>query len=64
MKGLPSGYNRDFHEDKEILVDVLDLMNKCLPIVPNLVISTTLNLERMEELTYGSFSTATEGILI
>jgi phage tail-like protein len=25
MKGLPSGYNRDFHEEKEILVEALDL---------------------------------------
>jgi hypothetical protein len=61
MKGLPSGYNRDFHEDKEILVEVLDLMHKALPIIPALVESTTLNYERMEELTYGAFCTATEG---
>jgi len=60
MKGLPSGYNRDFHEDKEILVEVMDLMNKCLPIIPALVESTTLNLERMHDLCYGSYSTATE----
>ena len=60
MKGLPSGYNRDFHEDKEILVECLDLMNKALPIIPALVESTTLNYARMEELTYGAFCTATE----
>jgi len=60
MKGLPSAYNRDFHEDKEILVEVLDLMNKALPIVPALIESTTLNYDRMHELCYGAFCTATE----
>lgn len=64
MKGLPSGYNRDFHEDKEILVECMDLMNKALPIVPALIESTTLNLERMHDLCYGAFSTATEGTFI
>jgi len=60
MKGLPSGYNRDFHEDKEILVEALDLMNKAVKIVPSLIQTTTLKLERMAELCYGNFATATE----
>jgi len=60
MKGLPSGYNRDFHEDKEILIDVIRLMKSALPIIPSLVETTTLNLNRMHELCYGAFSTATE----
>ena len=60
MKGLPSGYNRDFHEDKEILVGILDIINKAIEIVPSLIETTTINLERMEELTFRQYSTATE----
>lgn len=37
MKGLPSGYNRDFHEDKEILVETFDLANRATSIIPALV---------------------------
>jgi len=60
MKGLPSGYNRDFHEDKEILVENLSLVNRAVEVIPALVKSTTLNLERMAELAYENFATATE----
>lgn len=60
MKGLPSGYNRDFHEDKEIIVDVFNLILPATEIVPALISSTTLNLARMAELPEKSFSTATE----
>jgi len=60
MKGLPSGYNRDFHEDKEILVEALNLINRAVDFVPELVNTTKYNLERMNELAYGNFSTATE----
>ena len=60
MKGLPSGYNRDFHEDKEILVSALDLINKAVEVVPALIETTTINLKRMEELTFKQYSTATE----
>lgn len=60
MKGLPSGYNRDFHEEKEILGEALDLINRAVEILPPLVRSTAINKERMAELTYGNFSTATE----
>jgi argininosuccinate lyase len=60
MKGLPSGYNRDFHEDKELLVSSMDLINNMVEVIPPLINSTTLNLKRMHELTYGNFATATE----
>jgi len=60
MKGLPSGYNRDFHEDKEILVSAMDLMNAAVPIIPSLIKTTTLKLDRMADLCYGNFATATE----
>jgi argininosuccinate lyase len=31
LKGLPSGYNRDLQEDKEILFDTLDTLEVVLP---------------------------------
>jgi argininosuccinate lyase len=60
MKGLPSGYNRDFHEEKEILWEALDLIDRMVEILPPLIKSTTINKDRMAELSYGNFSTATE----
>ncbi|MEI6789701.1 MAG: lyase family protein [Myxococcaceae bacterium] len=60
MKGLPSGYNRDFHEEKEVLVESLDLINRAIEIIPALIQSTQINKERMAKLAEGNFSTATE----
>lgn len=60
MKGLPSGYNRDFHEEKELLIASMDLINRAVEVIPPLVNTTTINLERMHELTYGNFGNATE----
>jgi argininosuccinate lyase len=60
MKGLPSGYNRDFHEDKEILVEIFNLSNMATSIIPALVETTTFNFARMAELPMANFSTATE----
>jgi len=60
MKGLPSGYNRDFHEDKEILIEIFGLILKALPVIPALIQSTTFNKDRMKTLTYGNFANATE----
>lgn len=60
MKGLPSGYNRDFHEEKELVFESLDFIRRAVEIVPALVQTTTINKERMRELTFCNFSTATE----
>jgi argininosuccinate lyase len=60
MKGLPSGYNRDFHEEKEILWESLDLINSAVYVVPPVVKTTHINLKRMEELAGANFATATE----
>ena len=60
MKGLPSGYNRDFHEEKEILWEALDIINRATEILAPLLRSTTINKERMAELALANFSTATE----
>jgi len=47
VKGLPTGYNRDFHEDKEIVIQIYDLAIRMAETIPSLIESTTLNLERM-----------------
>jgi len=60
MKGLPSGYNRDFHEEKEILIEALNLINRAVEVVPPLIQSTTINLERMNDLAFENFANATE----
>jgi argininosuccinate lyase len=60
MKGLPSGYNRDFHEDKEILVEIMALITGATDIVPPLIETTKLNLPRLAELPDFSFATATQ----
>eukprot|EP01102_Stenamoeba_stenopodia_P013663 TRINITY_DN4468_c0_g1_i1.p1 TRINITY_DN4468_c0_g1~~TRINITY_DN4468_c0_g1_i1.p1 ORF type:complete len:548 (+),score=157.46 TRINITY_DN4468_c0_g1_i1:35-1678(+) len=60
MKGLPSGYNRDFHEDKEVLINSLSLIIRAVEVLPPLIQTTQLNLARMAELANANFSTATE----
>ena len=60
VKGLPSGYNRDFHEDKELLVLSMDMINKAAEVIPPLIDTTTINAKRMAELPFKQYSTATE----
>ena len=60
VKGLPSGYNRDFHEDKEITVNIFDIAIRMTETIPSLIQSTRLNLDRMATLAGKNFSTATE----
>lgn len=59
-KGLPSGYNRDFHEQKELLVASLELVLAAAEVIPPLVDTTTINVERMEEIASANFANATE----
>jgi len=60
LHGLPSGYNRDFHEEKELLFASMRMAIRSAEIVPPLVSSTTFNTDRMEELCDKNFMTATE----
>lgn len=60
MKGLPSGYNRDFHEEKEILVSSLELILRAADVIPPLVNTTTINTDRMKEISSANFANATE----
>jgi len=60
LHGLPSGYNRDFHEEKELLFASMRMAIRSADIVSPLVKSTVFNTERMEELCDKNFMTATE----
>merc|ERR1719482_1892213 len=60
LHGLPSGYNRDFHEEKELLFAGLNMGIRATQIVNPLVETTTFNLERMADLCDKNFMTATE----
>ena len=60
MKGVPSGYNRDFHEDKEITLEIFDIASRMTETLPSLVEYTKFNLKRMVDLAGKNFSTANE----
>jgi len=60
LKGLPSGYNRDFHKEKELLFASMRMANRSAAFVPNVVRTTTFNKTRMKELCDKNFMTATE----
>ena len=60
LKGLPTAYNRDFHEEKEILYRSLMLSNAAAEVVPAMISTTQLNFDRMNELGNKNFATATE----
>ena len=60
LHGLPSGYSRDFHEEKELLFASCEMANRAAAIIPALVESTSFNLPRMAQLCDKNFMTATE----
>ena len=60
MKGLPSGYNRDMQEDRELLWDVLSITEGSLRVLNAGLSDAKINKERMSESVYTDFSTATE----
>jgi argininosuccinate lyase len=47
LKGLPTGYNRDLQEDKELLFDTVDTLLVTLPAVAGAVATAELRPERM-----------------
>ena len=48
LKGLPSGYNKDLQEDKEVLFDSLETMHRLLPVVTAIVSSLQVNADAMK----------------
>jgi argininosuccinate lyase len=47
LKGLPSSYDKDLQEDKEVLFDVIDTLKMELPIVAGVIGTLAVNSERM-----------------
>ena len=60
MKGLPLTYNKDMQEDKEPLFDALDTMRLVLPAMQKTLSTARFRKERLQQSTYGDFSTATD----
>ncbi|RAP34277.1 argininosuccinate lyase [Candidatus Marinamargulisbacteria bacterium SCGC AG-439-L15] len=60
MKGLPSGYNRDYHEDKETLVEALNLAHDSIDVMQGVMETLTIKEDRLKELASENFATATE----
>src|SRR6059058_5047062 len=47
LKGLPSAYNRDLQEDKEVLFDSVDTVRSALELFSTMLPELTINRERM-----------------
>ncbi|HDI72598.1 MAG: argininosuccinate lyase [Candidatus Altiarchaeales archaeon] len=60
LKGLPSGYNRDLQEDRELLWDSIHVLKSSLRVLNEGLRDMKINKERMEEMANSNFSTATE----
>ena len=60
LKGLPLGYHSDLQEDKPPLWEALDTSEGTVGIMTEVVRTMTPDTDRMLDLTYGNFSTATE----
>ncbi|MEO2006793.1 MAG: argininosuccinate lyase [Candidatus Poribacteria bacterium] len=60
LKGLPLGYHSDLQEDKPPFWEAMDTATGTVAITTEVVRTMTPNTDRMLDLTYGNFSTATE----
>jgi argininosuccinate lyase len=60
MKGLPSGYNRDMQEDRELLWNALSVVKGSLTVLNAGLSDAKINKVRMSESVYADYSTATE----
>ncbi len=60
MKGLPSGYNRDMQEDRELLWNALSVVKGSLQVLNSGLSGVKINEKRMAESVYSDYSTATE----
>lgn len=60
VKGLPSGYNRDYHEAKTTISDALQLSNDTIDLMRGVMKTLVIKPERMKYLVAQNFATATE----
>lgn len=60
LKGLPLTYNKDLQEDKEPIFDTVDTLLMCVPILEQLLLTTTFCTDTMSAGVKGDFSNATD----
>jgi len=60
LKSLPLTYNKDLQEDKEGLFDAHDTVISCLAAVHGMIMSMTVNSDRMFQAAKGGFMAATD----
>ena len=60
VKGLPLAYNKDLQEDKEGLFDAIDTVKFSLTVYKDMLLTMTVNKEKMAEAVHKDFSNATD----
>ncbi len=60
LKGLPLAYNKDLQEDKEGLFDAIDTVKFSLAVYREMLLTMTVNTEKMGEAVLKDFSNATD----
>ena len=60
LKGLPLSYFKDMQDDKEIVFNSYDNINKCIDILIEVIKNTEANQLRMAELANEGYTTATD----
>lgn len=60
VKGLPLAYNKDLQEDKEGLFDAIDTVKFSLTVYKEMLLTMTVNKEKMAEAVHKDFSNATD----
>ena len=60
MKGIPLAYNKDMQEDKECFFDAYDTTITCLDIFGKMVVTMTVNKDKMRYAAEKSFINATD----
>ena len=60
MKGLPLTYNRDMQEDKNLILESIDITMSCLSLLPRLISTMKLNKVKGKEAASSFYSTATD----
>lgn len=60
LKGLPLAYNKDMQEDKEALFDGVDTVKKSLVVMAPMLLTMTVNKDRMSRGASGGFTNATD----
>ena len=60
VKGLPLTYNKDLQEDKEGLFDAIDTIKFSLTVYRDMLLTMTVNVDKMQEAVSKDFSNATD----